>query len=683
MTFLAPLAGIIAGAITVPTLVAFYLLKLRRRPVRISSTLFWDAAVRDAQGNIPWRLVRPHAQFFLQLLALLLLLLAFARPAIPGTIGSRLMIVLDASASMGSSDAEDDGEPRTRFDAARDRIRDRLGELLAGGSARQVMLVSLAQEATPLTPWTANRGVLRAALDAAEPTDQPASMDALAELIEAATGGDQLPLDAEETEAGPRRLDVLLVTDGDLPTTSDPLPANIVVQRERVPLGDAFAGVGNAAIVAASARRDYDDPASLRVFARVQAVGGAMRPTLVRAALDGEVVAERSVDLSPPAEGDARDATATVNLTIDAPSEGVLSLLLPGGDLLPADDAASLWLRTAGRPRVVLVIPDGGIIDPQRPGPAWLIAAVLEEMDLGALRVVRASTWAQLAAGRETPPFDVVVFDRVAPDRPPRIPSMHFGPPPPVPGLAIGAATPGALPLTRVVSWRRTHPLMRDLALDQLVVAEPLMIENEPDGDSEPGPSAGVTTLATGERGPLIVLVEDRGLRRIWVGFELAQSSWPRLVSFPLFLAEAVDFLALRGMRDAAVAFRTSEAASIRLSSPRDRVEFAGGGSGDTRLVRQFRSPVSTPRLGAIPRAGVYTLVDPVPGDQRALAVNLLDPRESALAAGVAFESEDAASGIGPQAGDGGERDVWHWFVLAALAILAIEWFLSARALSS
>lgn len=722
MTFLAPIAGLVAAALTVPALIAFYLLKLRRRPVRVGSVMFWERAVRDAQGNAPWRMVRPQTQLFLQLLGLALLLLAFARPVVPGELGGRVMLVLDRSASMQATDGVGGA---TRFDEAKDALRSIAADH-ASASDTQVMVVALASEALPLTPWTSDRSVLLGALFAVEPTDEEASSDALAELVRLAATGDDASLGGDgvaTAEREPRALMVVLASDGDLPAPAEPLPANVALRLE--PVGGRGGGSGgasgggsggeggseasatsNAGLTAVAAQRLYDDPAAVRVFARVEATGDMRRPLPVRLALDGRVVAESVVDLSPgertgrvedgqerseggeerSERGEGAGASgaviATVGLSTVWPDAGVLSVLLPGGDALGADDSASLWLRSAGRPRVLQVIPDEEVVDPDRPGPVLLVAAVLEAMDLGSLRIERLSRYEQWAAGGDLP-FDAIVFDRVSPTRPPLTASLHLGAAPP--GLADSgarwrAAEPGAVPSTRVVSWRRSHPIMRDLALDQLAVARPL-IERADSGLSTEGPSAaGAVVLASGERGPLIVAFEGGQHRRVWVGFEPALSNWPKLVSFPLFIAEAIDYLSMRGVRDAAEANRAGEIATMALARPRTRVRLDGPGGA---LELTSSTPTARPAIGPIERAGVYLLESPNPGDQRAIAVNVSSELESRV--GVRAELPAAFGGMPEaQAGAarrGGEQELWPWFVLAGLLVLTLEWFLSARSL--
>ena len=88
MTLLDPLSAILTGAIAAPILVVLYFLKLRRRRLRVASTLLWQRAVQDLQVNEPFRWLRPSLLLFLQLLALALLAIAIGRPAIPGGLSA-------------------------------------------------------------------------------------------------------------------------------------------------------------------------------------------------------------------------------------------------------------------------------------------------------------------------------------------------------------------------------------------------------------------------------------------------------------------------------------------------------------------------------------------------------------------------------------------------------------------
>src|ERR1700761_6307119 len=158
--FLSPLAGLIAAAIAVPTLLLLYFLKLRRRELAVASTLLWKKAIQDLQVNSPFQKLRRNLLLILQLLLLILLLLALSRPITfftPGA-GKNSVIIIDRSASMSAADV--DG--KTRLDEAKRRAKDLVDTMNRGGTA---MVIAFDDTAETVQPWTSDAAALKAAID--------------------------------------------------------------------------------------------------------------------------------------------------------------------------------------------------------------------------------------------------------------------------------------------------------------------------------------------------------------------------------------------------------------------------------------------------------------------------------------------------------------------------------------
>src|SRR5262245_50728820 len=89
------------GLLALPVLVGIYWLRNRFRPLPVSSLMLW-ADQRESRAGGP-RLRRPQTPllFFLELLAILLLVLAATGPSADTTMSARpLVVVLDDSFSM-------------------------------------------------------------------------------------------------------------------------------------------------------------------------------------------------------------------------------------------------------------------------------------------------------------------------------------------------------------------------------------------------------------------------------------------------------------------------------------------------------------------------------------------------------------------------------------------------------
>jgi hypothetical protein len=692
LQFLAPAAGLIAAGLAVPALLFFYFLRLRRKPMRVSSTLFWEQAVSDLQVNAPFRWIRASLLLLLQLLALLSLLIAIARPAIDsGRTEARIAIVIDASASMRTID-QPGGETRlVRAKAAAIELLDGLP------TETKVIVIEFSGRTGTLTNFTRNRGIVRNAIEGIEQTDQPARLtDALAVLVAFVrrAGEDeagQVDLDFEE-EDPPR---VVLFSDG---AFSDPpedraMPGAGDLEFDFIRIGPTVeaddppmaTSSGNVGITGLSARRSLDDPATVRVFTRLQSNFSEPRRVTLRCSIDGETVAV-STPTIPGAEmvqgGSLIVPTADATFTFDITNTegGIVSVSISPEDALASDNQAWLILPPPDALRILMVRPDG----PLSNGSANLAFAL--ETVFPAPQEVRVITESDAnRIGIYTPElaqlYDLIVFDSVRVEATPPIASLCFNTAPPLPGLRV--QEPPEPRSSSFLFWRRSHPVMRNVVPDGVVIYRRSLIEivdpeDRPDSpDAERGPVVRTTELAS-DPSPLITLHEYGRAQSIVVGFALDQTNWWQDRSFPIFIQNAVDFLTLGRSDQAGRALSTRD--PIRITP-----EEARGGATivdmDGRVL-----PVSAPaseeaiEYPPLPRVGIYELLpsEEATAPPRLLAINLLNPFESQAAAASAIEVAGQETSATGQSG-ARQREIWNWFVLLAILLLTFEWILFDR----
>jgi hypothetical protein len=737
VTFLAPAAGLIGAAIALPVLVVFYLLKLRRRPVRVSSTLLWQRATHDLQVNAPLRWLRASLLLLIQLLALGAFLAALARPAIStgGVDAARVVIVIDRSASMSAADgapsagstppAAPDTTPPTRLDQAR-RLAEPLANQLAragGRSPVEIMVVALAAEAVTVCPFTSSPGAAAEAIRTIQPTDQPARLATLARLIRALGHSPE----AIDESAPPSPTIVYVLSDGAIPDDDGaehgppaapgveirlvrvgppppppppppsppaPIPATAAqADVESSPSSHPPLGRDNLGLVAINARRDYADPALVRIFARVLNALDQPVDAPIELRIDGrpeQVRLVRVPPLSRATSGAVEPGEVSLTFEVVRSYGGLATVAILRPDLLASDNTASILLLPPRRPAVLAVGPGDSAARPGAPpgGLDPFLLSALQELDLARLAVVDRQQYEALAAdlgpaarapgaAAALASFDLVIFDRVAPAAAPPIPTLSFGSAPPIAGVTVvrpevPAGSPP--PVARFLAWQRTHPVMRDVGLDPVIISPPMSIA------VDPARVAGVTVLAQGPDGPLIALVEDGRVRRLVVAFEIARTNWGPDVSFPVFMANAVEFLALGGQASAGRAYTTTDPITVA-PDPAARELAVSGPISLTITPPPGADPAAAApvTLGPLERAGVYTVRGAAPPDQ-VLAVNLADAAESRL--GTAdWSPRGVAAGAAAQAdspGSGAPREIWHWFVIAGLALATLEWLLYA-----
>lgn len=634
MTLLAPWNAIAAAAITAPLLLLLYFLKLRRRRLRVSSTMLWERAVDDLQVNEPFRWLRSSWLLLIQMLALACLAIALGRPTIPGggLLDDRVLLLIDASASMRATDSPTDA---TRLDEAKRRAVELVDDL-AGDAAVQV--VSFASEPTVLTGLSTDHGAALRAIRSIEPTDEPGDLDAALRLVSALAA----PAAESDSIAPPR---IVLISDGGPSATSHAVPGEPMLLRVGPPTSEGRPPpLDNVGIVAASATRDYADPARLNVFLRLQSSSTDETTVALTVELDG-AVAERTSVTIPAASQEPGSRTLTIALS---PGEARrLRIRVRHDDVLAADNSVVMILPESSQLRVLHATPGDNV--------AWVVGEVLSAIDTVTVREVDAEGLEELLAEPGAfDDFDVAVLDRVGePSRLP-VPTLSFGRP--IGQHAIESA--GAGTSDRFVRWERGAAATRGLSLDGISIANPAWF-----GDSV----ARAAELARGRRGPIVIAVTDGWTRRIGVSFEPAESTWPIEISFPLFLAQSLESLAAPDdSADGSIATGTQP----RMRLPGDASPLLRGPRDLNGRWLEPESPGGT-RLAAFEAAslvGEYTRSDGEP----AVGVNMLSSDESSIAVSdrISIGGRPIASMQELQ----GRREIWPWFVLAATALLTLDW---------
>lgn len=640
MSFLQPIAGLVAGVLGAAALLLFYFLKLRRRPIRVGSTLLWQRAAEDMEVNQPFQWLRANWLLVLQMLAVLLLAAALGRPAIEGggESADRLIILIDRSASMSVRDA--DGG-RSRLEAARERARE-LSETATRSGETDVLVAAYGATTRVLEGWTRSRGRLNRAIGSITPSDQPDRLASAVELMRPMLTGEGL-------EDGSRSARVVVLTD-----TAASVPGMGTAETSVEVFGGAVPAE-NVGIVAVGARRDFDRPELIRVFARVAMnipSGGVVAVELRR---DGEAIDRRAIEV--PGATEQSLGSAGVSFEVESASEAELTLALRRADALMADNEASVLVPSLKQPAVALVTPEA----PGRDPVDWVTRDVLEALGPETLVTVSAAQYERDPAsvlGR----VSWVVFDRVEPVAVPPIPSLSLGASLPTPELS----TDGPTGATRVLSWKRDHPVVSTARMDRLRVDSTIGLRVEGVvGDGVAGTLGVIRELARGRTGPLVLETESAGVRRLIVGFEPALSSWPLDVGYAVFLATAAERLTFSGETGAGRFSTSAKSAVVRAAggaayANAEGIELRAQAASGTGEVTELD-------LGVPERVGVYRS-----GGGGVVAVNLVDERETAIRVGTA------------QAGDGGggrraaalsgRREIWAWFVLGALAVVTAEW---------
>src|SRR3989442_14262493 len=194
MSFLSPLAFALM-ALVLP-LVRLYCLKIRRREWRVPSLLLWDPSLRDREASAFFQRLQRDPLLILQILALLALAIALARPAatVMGEGARKVVVVLDTSASMKAHDVGP-----SRFDAARAEAVQLVRRL---GEGAEVMIIETGVQPKVTAALGRDRQRALTALGQAQAPDLPTRLGEAARTVHALVMADP-PAEIHAFTAGP------------------------------------------------------------------------------------------------------------------------------------------------------------------------------------------------------------------------------------------------------------------------------------------------------------------------------------------------------------------------------------------------------------------------------------------------------------------------------------------------
>jgi Ca-activated chloride channel homolog len=625
-----PLALI--GLIGLPVIVAFYMLRLRRRDVPVGSTFLWQQLVRDVEANAPWQRLRFSWLLIVQLLIAALVVAAAARPfgVTQSDLAANVVLIVDASASMGVRDAGED-----RMAAARERARDVVERLPEGG---RVTVVSAADSANVLVSESGDRDAALEAIDGIEATQSPGDLTDAFALASA--------LAARDSDST-----VVVVTDA----SGDRLPAVGVGARVLVELVGSVDG--NQAISALSATRAAGGTA-IDLFVAVTNPSSTAATRRLEVYADGQLVDAR--DLAIPAGQRAEALISTV-----PSATAIIEARLAGEDALTVDDRAFALVPQQETVRSLVVGPGNEFLENA--------LALLPRLDLFA--VGEAGYADALAdADEEGTPYGFIVFDGVVPTDPPEVPALYLDPDADGPYGTVDGRIDGPI----IERPDPDEPLLRFVDLSTVHIGRARSVE----------PATGLRPVVSTPAGaPLVGVGEDRGRRIGLIAFALNESDLPLQVAFPLLMSNLVEHLvpADDGILPSSMRLGQPVTARVDEAIARVRVTTSGGEADRSAVEYPVRDgQLNLPGADAVGVRDIVALSDDPALDGSRIgqtAVNLFSADESDIAPGDPMRIVD----MGRVPDDGGgpaqsARFEWWWpLALAALALLAVEWLLFHR----
>jgi Ca-activated chloride channel homolog len=613
MNLLTPLA--LALGVTLPIVVVFYLLKVRRHDEEVSSTFLWNDLIRDLAAHEPLQRLRWNVLLILQLIALAAITFAVARPFSEqlGQKPVQAVLLVDGSASMQARDVQP-----SRFAKAIDAARSTLAGLPENSLATVILVAAHPQVLVAATP---DRQQVDRALATAQPSGAAADMrEAL--LLARSLGGD------------PNARRIYLFTDGAFSLPPD-LPDDLG-SVQVVPVGES---TGNLAVTAISTRPDPVDNRRQQLFTLVANFSDFPARTVVSIAVDGQTLEDRPVDLAPNAES----PQVFEQLPAGARYASVSVSDLSGANGLTLDDIAYAVL-VQRKPAQVLLVSNGN----------QFLEKVLTLLPNVDLYRIAAQRYLAVEADR----FDIIVFDNYLPPLLPRGNLLVVNPPDRGP-----YRTTGSISRPRVANWDREDPILGFVDIRDLNITRASKIDV---------PRWAKPLISTSDGTPLMLAGQDGDRRVTILPFDLQQSNLPLMSAFPIMMANMVNYLSPPGV----VQSSEIQTGSPESLSPLPQVQSVRV-SGPNDQAAEFRTGQGPITYAATDAPGLYRVQQLVQGGQQTVdddlfAANLANPDESDIRARLT-----GLNNPGPL--DAGltrlQREIWGALAAVVLPLLLFEWF--------
>ena len=604
-------------------IVLLYLLKLKRRPITVSTLLFWQRVMQENRRRALFQKLRNLFSLLLHLLIFLLIVAALAKPSLDRLLreGASVVLIVDTRARMQAVEAG----AETRFARAVKEARRYVRE---AGPGRQLALLSAGASPNVIVPFTGDERTLLKGLDSLAVSDATGSLDAALALADSLLA----------SRKGDARTVVL--------TDSEPAKSETRSQKSEVSFIPVGTSHDNVAITRFATRPLLTSPGTSEVLLAIKNFGRATVSGNVEIAFDGKLLDVKPFTLDPGKE--RFDVFPSVPRTTRG-ARGWLTARLDVKDVLPGDNTAYAVLP-APEPHRVLAVTKGN----------WFLEKLLAADRQVQFELIEPTAWQTDFASK----FDAVILDNFVP---PGFDLASFAGN--VLFLKQSPFTTSGAPIEQplVSESDALHPVMRLVNLNNVTIvrADDAVLPEAGDGWKWQAPMRSFEhpLLITGERRT------DAGAQRIAaLAFDVADSDLPLRIAFPLLMANSVHWLAGDVSEKVAGVIAGGNLALAEGESILAEPVTAIDAKAVAGIVAQgFFQPLHN---------GFYEIRQPT--GTRWLAVNTFSEAESDLRGASPATSMSAAPAMPSLAAFTG-WPLWQHLALAALALFTIEWWLFHR----
>jgi hypothetical protein len=633
MGFLFPV-GLIFLILSIP-IILFYLLKVRREELKVSSNILWRKVLEDKQANAPWQKLQKNWLLFLQLLLLLLLALVLSQPFLESEAkaAGNIIVLLDGSATMQSTDIAPN-----RFSRAKDEITTLIDQM---GSTDKMTLVLMRSYPEVLVSATNNKADLRTALDKAKVTNE--SINARSAITLAATNADRTP-----------GTTVVVVSSGNFAKAEGLPPLRAKVNYIKIGQND-----NNQAISGLRLREAGVNP---QLFVGLSNYSQTPAKVTLQVTVDDKIFNTREVSI--PAN-DKFDLTLTDLPPTTKTVNAAIKPVAGSQDFMEADNQA--WtVRNAGDPQKILLVTDGNSF----------LTTLLSRLPNYKVSRIATSEYEPL---KNKADFNIFIFDEFAPEQLPANGGVWLIGPTSSPFLPIIGSSKEPI----VGRFEQNDPLLRYADISSIQIAEAYQFEL---------PAWARPVAFANDGTPLIIAGERQGQRVTIMSFSTHNSDLALKASWPILVVNTLGWLVPQGAVDAVTEANPGEPVSFVVGSTNEQISVTppNRGAQPLKVLNNVASFTDTSQTGVYTvtrRLEVPVTTTPSSASQSSSAprtrvinenfvVNLFNPVTSDIrpAEELALQGTNASNITKENVKT--ERELWQPIALIALVLLMLEWYI-------
>ncbi|HCN19021.1 MAG: hypothetical protein A3C38_03975 [Planctomycetes bacterium RIFCSPHIGHO2_02_FULL_50_42] len=460
-------------------LILIYLFRKRHKTIPVPSFIPWRTLKHD---TIRTKMFLADALFFMQLIALLLLIFFLARPYLPslarGVIGKDIILLIDTSASMQTLEGN-----RTRFQLAQEEAL----KLVDGmGVSDRMQIITMHTRPHILNDFSGNKDELRRLIRELEPVETGNNMNEALSLAISLL-----------RHLGNGELHVLTDTEPSHPIDSNVRFANL-----------AGSSANNVAITGLNVYQDmFKGYGEREAYVTLENFSDDSKTVLLKPYLNQEQMQEQVVELIP-----GEDKTVRIQ---DIRGPGLLRVELSPSDALGTDNRAYAVIKHIKTLRTLVVAEEQLFVEEIRK-----IENASEQIEF---TVIPPSSYTPDVVKN----YDMMIFHNYVPQEYPDTNALFIFPPKDNKFFHVKDWVRGAT----FIDWDSSNPLLRHLDyMEDLWIYKALHLE--PSGELKPF----IMAASVENDFPLALAGTVHGKRAVVLGFDVADFNLSKAKNMPILI---------------------------------------------------------------------------------------------------------------------------------------------------